>query len=136
VANGTVCAAAANRCEIAGTCTGGTCGAVTHQPNGHVWGTGDQICCGGAEETADTTTNCGVCGLSCAAGRTCTTYAGHHFCTCVANSQCFSSCCRTASPGADLCAPGDCATGACIADCPGGSTCSPQSGAPNYCYYP
>jgi hypothetical protein len=133
--NGTACSAPTNPCHTPATCTAGACGAEGTQPDGHQWsGNAIDRCCGGNAVQVNSNSNCGVCGLQCRAGN-CTTYNGHYFCPCVANSQCFAGCCRTYVPGNNLCVPGVCATGACAANCPGNGTCFQGFSQPNYCSY-
>ncbi len=138
--DGTVCASAPSACYTSGTCSGGVCGAPAPRADGYNWSSGDftAICCSGSEVHADTSSNCGACGIKCNAsnGESCSLLGGHYFCRgCVASSACWSKCCSESfSPFS--CAASDCAGNCDSTYCPPGTHC--VVGAPSssdYCSY-
>jgi hypothetical protein len=139
-ADGFDCATAPDACHTDGTCKAGVCGAVGDRADGYNWDPGDStaICCSAAEVHADTSSNCGACGIACNAnnGESCSLLGGHYFCRgCVASDACWSKCCSESfSPYS--CAASDCAGNCDSTYCPAGTHCvSGGTTSSDYCSY-
>ena len=132
----TTCGAAPDACHDAPKCSKGACQPAVALAEGTNWNTGDVYarCCGGNAVEATTTTNCGVCGWTCASGQACAMLGGEYACTgCTADTECLSNCCSE-SPAPNHCSPGNCA-GACTTGvCTGGSHCV-VGATVDYCAY-
>ena len=128
IANGTVCRAPRDRCELNATCSGGTCDANPSRGNNTAVD-GTTICCGGNEVSRGDPNNCNICGLRCGSGN-CVREAidgGQYYCTCSGTAQCSPRICRVGqSSFNNRCA---CENNA---ECPTGN-CVNVSFAPNYC---
>ena len=122
-----------------GFCQQGKCAVTAACPDGLQWEAGVDTarCCAGAPVVASTDSNCGVCGVKCAAPQTSSSLDGHYLCLgCTKSAECWSGCCSV-NPSPQHCAVSDCATGACPAGvCPPPSRCvQTGAGQPNYCTY-
>lgn len=99
-----------------------------------------EVCCGGSVAAINTNTNCGGCGIACAAGKTCgEVVPGEWGCTCTLNADCVAgygaaATCYTYG-GGSFCncqCPADAPS--CTGVCGGGATCRDITGQ-NYCTY-
>jgi hypothetical protein len=131
LANGTPCGAPPkNECWSYATCQKGVCGTSTAYPDGYQWpDAGGQYarCCGGEPVQTTTDTNCGVCGIGCKDGESCTTIGGYYFCTGCGtnNAACWSDCCSGTDSTNGHCTPSNCLADVCKSPdiCPPPSHC-------------
>jgi hypothetical protein len=137
-ADGTKCGTAANACHTDPVCKAGVCQAAGTHPDGYNYDSGNYLarCCGGSPTSINSPNDCGACGIKCASGRcinTGSTNAQQWWCSCTANSECWSGCCADGSP--PVCSPSSCGSPAKCIDCPGNASCM-QSQTPHYwCHY-
>jgi len=127
--DGTPCAFAKDGCHSTPVCAKGVCGASSTLPDSTEWEAGNDNarCCGGEPVMTTTVDNCGVCGIKCGKGQSCTDVNDdHYFCTpCSVDSDCWSSCCSDTLTPDGHCSPSDCTLGTCQAKvCPDGSQCT------------
>lgn len=139
------CAGTTRNCDDGNACTTDGCSAATGcthaaRPTGTSCGT-NSACCSGTCRSLAGTGNCGACGTTCAAGRSCVTVPGRSgvfTCTCGSNSECrsegFGSIATCYSGYCDCqCSAAEPTT--CGGQCGSGATCHELSGH-NYCQYP
>jgi hypothetical protein len=136
--DGTKCGNASNACHTDRLCKAGQCQAEGTRPDGHNYDSGNYLarCCGGTPTSINTPNNCGACGLKCASGRCINPDATNNqqwWCSCVANSECWSGCCANGSP--PVCSPSTCGSPARCTACPGGASCTASQTPHYWCHY-
>jgi hypothetical protein len=138
-ADGTKCGTASDACHTDPVCKAGQCQAQGAHPEGYNYDSSNYLarCCGGKPTSINSASNCGACGISCGAGRQCVntgaTNSQQWWCTCIADSECWSGCCANGTPS--VCSPSTCGNPALCITCPGAATCTADQNPHYWCHY-